>query len=74
MPTYEFTCKNCGNKFSLFTTVAKRSEACCPDCRSKDLQQVFNGLVFVKGGSTSNSIASTGGSCSRGNCSGCSGC
>lgn len=75
MPTYEFTCKNCGNRFTVFTSVAKRNETSCPACQSKDLQQVYNAIMFVKGGSGSG-ISSSGGSggCSRGSCSGCSGC
>ncbi|MGB9793175.1 MAG: FmdB family zinc ribbon protein [Thermacetogeniaceae bacterium] len=75
MPTYEFTCKSCGNRFTVFTSVAKRSEVSCPSCQSKDLQQVYNALVFVKS-SAGSGVSSSGasGGCSRGSCSGCSGC
>lgn len=68
MPTYEFVCKKCGKNFSLFTSIAGRSKACCPSCNSNELQQIYKGMMFVKsagGGYT--------GGCS-GNCSGCSGC
>ncbi len=76
MPTYEFTCKNCGNRFTIFTSVAKRNEASCPACQSRDIQQVYNAFMFIKGGGGGNGTASAGGSggCSRGSCSGCSGC
>ena len=78
MPTYEFICKNCNNRFSLFTTVSGRDKACCPRCEGRDLQQVFKGVRFAKGSAFSDfgtsSIPSGGGGCSGGSCSGCSGC
>ncbi len=78
MPTYEFICKGCNNRFSLFTTVSGRDKACCPKCEGKDLQQIYKGVRFVKGGVYSDagpsSIPSGGGGCSSGSCSGCSGC
>ncbi|MDH7577999.1 MAG: zinc ribbon domain-containing protein [Bacillota bacterium] len=76
MPTYEFICKGCGNRFSLFTTIAGRARACCPSCQGSDLQQVFKGVMFVKGNSSGgqSSSSSGGGGCSRTSCSGCAGC
>lgn len=78
MPTYEFVCKGCNNRFSLFTAVSGRDSACCPKCESKDLQQIFKGVRFAKGGVYSDvgssSIPSGGGGCSGSSCSGCSGC
>ncbi len=76
MPTYEFECKKCGNRFSLFTTVSGRLTAVCPSCQSGNLQQLFTGVSFIKGGSggdRAGSSAASGG-CSRGSCGGCSGC
>lgn len=73
MPTYDFECKKCGNRFSLFTTVSGRLKAVCPSCQSGDLQQLFTGVSFLKGSSDSGSAAVSGG-CSRGSCNGCSGC
>ncbi len=78
MPTYEFICKGCNNRFSLFTTVSGRDQASCPRCGGKDLQQIYKGVRFAKGGVYSDvgpgSIPSSGGGCSSGSCSGCSGC
>jgi putative FmdB family regulatory protein len=51
MPTYEFECQKCGNRFSLFTTVSGRLKAVCPACQSGNLQQLFTGVSFVKGSS-----------------------
>lgn len=74
MPTYDFVCKDCGNRFSLFTTVAGRSKAVCPTCQSNKLEQLFNSMMFVKGGSGAGGSSTAAGGCSRGSCGGCSGC
>ncbi len=79
MPTYEFVCKGCSKRFSVFTTVSGRDRACCPECQGNDLQQIFKGVQFLKGGGASPNIGpssmSPGGSgCSGTSCSGCSGC
>ena len=78
MPTYEFICKGCNNRFSLFTTVSGREKAFCPRCESRDLQQIFKGVRFAKGSAYSDiglsSIPSGGSGCSGGSCGGCSGC
>jgi putative FmdB family regulatory protein len=77
MPTYEFICKDCNKRFSLFTTISGRDQACCPKCQGKSLQQVYKGVRFAKGGTYAdvgpNSTPSVGGGCS-GSCGGCSGC
>lgn len=75
MPTYEFVCRRCDRRFSLFTTVAGRSKVSCPSCQSNDLRQVFKGMVFLKSSSRSDGGSSSVGSgCPRTSCSGCSGC
>ncbi|MGI6406717.1 MAG: FmdB family zinc ribbon protein [Syntrophaceticus sp.] len=74
MPTYDFECKKCGNRFSLFTTVSGRLKAVCPSCQSGNLQQLFTGVAFVKGSSGDSAGSSASGGCSKGSCSGCSGC
>ncbi|HBG21870.1 MAG TPA: zinc ribbon domain-containing protein [Peptococcaceae bacterium] len=75
MPTYDFECKKCGNRFSLFTTVSGRLEAVCPSCQSGNLQQLFTGVSILRGSSGSDSAGSSAsGGCSKSSCSGCSGC
>jgi putative FmdB family regulatory protein len=78
MPTYEFVCKGCHNRFSVFTTVSGREQACCPQCHGNDLQQIFKGVRFAKGGAYADvapgSSSSGGSGCSSSSCSGCSGC
>ena len=68
MPTYEFTCRDCQNHFELFTSISKKNEIVCPECGSKNLQEVY-GAFFV-GGNVSNPSAGTGGSCD-GSCATC---
>jgi putative FmdB family regulatory protein len=46
MPTYEFTCKVCGEKFTLRTSIAEKDHAKCPHCGSSDLRQVFGSFMF----------------------------
>lgn len=43
MPIYEFICQRCGNKFSLLLSMAKKAEAACPSCRSKELKEDYSG-------------------------------
>jgi len=70
MPTYEFVCKDCGNKFKIFSTIAGRAKAICPSCQGNNLQQAYKGMVYVRSGG-----GAEGSSCSHsGGCNGCSGC
>lgn len=49
MPTYEFLCKNCENKFTVFTSITQKKNVQCPSCSSKNLKQLFNNpFSFLK--------------------------
>ena len=49
MPTYEFSCKNCAKKFTVFTPISQKSEVRCPSCSSAELKQLFsNPFSFLK--------------------------
>lgn len=54
MPTYEFKCDDCGERFdirALFSEKEKGLNCECPRCGSEDTEQVFGGLIFfVKSG------------------------
>ena len=42
MPTYEFVCTACGNRFEVTCSMSERdAAAACPQCSSKDVEQVF---------------------------------
>lgn len=43
MPIYQFICQQCGNKFSLLMSMAKKAEAVCPSCQAKELKEDFSG-------------------------------
>ncbi len=50
MPTYEFSCKNCDHKFSVFTSITQKKNVRCPSCSSGNLKQLFNNpFSFLKG-------------------------
>lgn len=68
MPTYEFTCNKCKKNFETFTSISKKKQVTCPQCGSKDIQQVF-GAFFV-GGDVSKKSAGQGSGCT-GSCSTC---
>ena len=68
MPTYEFTCRECGHHFDCFTSISKKSKIVCPGCGGKKLQESF-GAFFV-GGNLSQPSAGAGLSCDGG-CSTC---
>ncbi len=53
MPWYEFTCKQCGEDFSLRTSIKEKEQAKCPQCGSGDLQQKFGASVIFSGSSSS---------------------
>lgn len=72
MPTYDFACKSCGHKFSLFTSISGRKNAKCPECGSSDVTQLLTGFFYAKSGGNSGSGGSSG--CSGGSCASCSGC
>ncbi|MBS3978017.1 MAG: zinc ribbon domain-containing protein [Syntrophomonadaceae bacterium] len=76
MPTYDFLCTKCGQKFSQFLAIKDREMAACPGCGAKEARQLFTGFLYNKGGKSSASpgSGSPGGGCSASSCSGCSGC
>ncbi|GAW92077.1 hypothetical protein Moth_2262 [Calderihabitans maritimus] len=68
MPTYDFRCVNCGERFSRRVPIEERDKVRCPQCGSK-AQQLLTGFIYF-----GKSDGGGSGSCSRSSCSGCSGC
>jgi putative FmdB family regulatory protein len=63
MALLDFKCDNCGEGF--FEVVKSEAEEVkCPKCGSENVKRVYKGKFYGK----------SGGSCSGGNCSSCSGC
>lgn len=66
MPTYEFKCANCGEKFEIFTSIREKEAGLglkCPNCGSDNVGQLFGGLVLIQ--KIGDSIPPSGSCCSR---------
>jgi len=51
MPTYEFRCGECGNKFTVMVSISDKEKLTCPSCSSKKIEQLFTGCqVRTSGG------------------------
>jgi len=53
MPTYEYICSNCGNKFDIFATLSEKEKGLkvkCPNCGSKKASQVFSKISIITPG------------------------
>lgn len=56
MPTYEYGCVDCGEKFDLFASISQKErglKAECPKCGSAHTVQIFRSINFVKSNSSS---------------------
>jgi putative FmdB family regulatory protein len=49
MPTYDYSCANCGKRFSKVEAISQhgRKSPTCPKCKSKKVVQVFSAF-FAK--------------------------
>jgi putative FmdB family regulatory protein len=51
MPRYDFRCQSCGAEFEASLPMARRDEAVCPECGSREKRQLFRQVqAFIKGG------------------------
>jgi len=50
VPTYEYHCKACGEKFETMISSAEKNKVRCPACQSRNLQEVY-GFNVIKGSS-----------------------
>lgn len=54
MPSYEYKCKSCGEKFEVIRSFKdKEGEVKCPKCGGSDTQRVYS--LFGRGSSASSS-------------------
>jgi len=60
MPSYDLVCQDCGHKFSVFCSISKKDEQCCPECGSAQISQRFTAVNI---GGASSGGGSGGGSC-----------
>ncbi|MDY6969573.1 MAG: zinc ribbon domain-containing protein [Spirochaetota bacterium] len=77
MPTYEYLCLSCGDKFERFQGISDNPLESCPSCEGVVKRLISGGRGFImKGGSTSLGGSSSGcdaTSCTS-SCSSCSQC
>ena len=53
MPTYDYECQNCHNKFELFTRIHDTASKACPRCGKKRAKRLIGagaGFIFKGGG------------------------
>ncbi len=49
MPSYNFTCKDCGEEFTIEASMEERDsmEISCPECGSENVNQTFGSIGFL---------------------------
>ncbi|MCF8009783.1 MAG: zinc ribbon domain-containing protein [Clostridiales bacterium] len=60
MPSYDYKCKNCGQKFCVIVSIEDREKVTCPECKSKNVTQIITGCS-INTGSCGGSTPSKGG-------------
>jgi putative FmdB family regulatory protein len=53
MPTYAYTCENCGYEFERFQSITASPLRKCPDCGKRDLKRLIGtgaGIIFKGSG------------------------
>jgi putative FmdB family regulatory protein len=70
MPTYEFKCNSCGDKFEVFVSISDRNKVKCLKCNSSDLEQLLSGFYLI-GGEQGKGTSSCN-TCGSPSCSSCS--
>jgi putative FmdB family regulatory protein len=53
MPTYDYRCGRCDHKFTVLTSISEKDKVICPQCRSRDVNQLFTGCGVKKGNGSS---------------------
>lgn len=70
MPTYDYRCLKCLEKFSKFVSLKEKDQVKCPECDGA-AQQLFTGFLYKKTGGENSAQTS---SCTKTSCKGCKGC
>lgn len=45
MPTYNFRCEKCGEKYEVFTSFSKIDAVTCPECGASDKERIYKTAV-----------------------------
>ncbi|MDZ7261052.1 MAG: zinc ribbon domain-containing protein [candidate division KSB1 bacterium] len=77
MPTYEYGCIDCGEKFDVFASISQKERGLkpgCPKCGGTQTVQLFRSINFVKSnGSSPDAAFRTAGGCGPNPMPGCCG-
>jgi len=47
MPTYEYECEKCGNRFEVFQRMSEEPLKLCSHCNEQTLRRVFSGGLAI---------------------------
>ncbi|MFA6078650.1 MAG: FmdB family zinc ribbon protein [Candidatus Omnitrophota bacterium] len=47
MPTYDYECEKCGNKFEIFQKMSDKPEGECPKCKGKSHRLIGGGQGII---------------------------
>ncbi|MDW7649896.1 MAG: zinc ribbon domain-containing protein [Bacillota bacterium] len=53
MPTYEFNCTKCDNRFEVRVPMAGKEQVRCPQCESQELREIFAANISKSRGTDS---------------------
>jgi len=51
MPTYDYECAKCGNRFELFQSIMSKPVAVCPKCKGRAKRLIGEGAGIIFKGS-----------------------
>lgn len=60
MPYYDFRCKKCGHRFTVLTGMSERDKVTCPECKTREVEQLITGCSVRTGSACSSSPGNTG--------------
>ncbi|MFZ5633070.1 MAG: FmdB family zinc ribbon protein [Bacillota bacterium] len=60
MPFYDFRCKKCGHRFTVMTGMSERDKVTCPECKTKEVEQLITGCSIRSGSGCSQPSVNTG--------------
>lgn len=63
VPTYEFNCKECGNRFEVMVPSSDKAKVRCSKCQGSELQEVYSVNVSKSGKSAQSSPCAQSDSC-----------
>lgn len=61
MPFYDYRCTNCETVLEVKAGISEKErglDLSCPECASKDMEQVYKSMAFVSSGARSESVPS----------------